>query len=95
MVQSEPWYVDIVNYYTGEAPLWWSEHDKNRFFSLVKFFYWNDPYLFKYCSDQIFRRCVPDNKIRSVLSFCNDQSCGSILVGRKELSKSFSVICIS
>ena len=36
MVQSEPWYADIVNYLvTGEIPLGWSKHDKDQFFSLV------------------------------------------------------------
>jgi len=40
MVQSEPWYGDFINYLvTGEAPLGWSKHDKDRFFYLVKFFY--------------------------------------------------------
>ena len=73
MVQSEPRYADIVNYLvTGEIPVGWSKHDKDRFFSMVKFFYWDDPYSFKYYSDQIFRRCILDNKIRNVLSFCHD-----------------------
>jgi len=52
MVQAEPWYADIVNYLvTGEIPLGWNKHDKDKFFYLVKFFYWDDPYLFKYYSD--------------------------------------------
>ena len=88
MVQSEPWYADIVNYLvTGEIPMGWSKHDKDRFFSLVKFFYWDDPYLFKYCADQIFRRCIPDNEIRDVLSFCHDQACGGHFSGKKTAAK--------
>jgi len=95
MVQSKPWYADIVNYLvTGEIPMGWSKHDKNRFFSLVKFFYWDNPYLFKYCPDQIFRRCILNNEIRNVLSFCHDQASGSILVEGKQLPKSFNVVCI-
>ena len=39
MVQSEPWHADIVNYLvTGEIPMGWNKHDKDRFFSPVKFF---------------------------------------------------------
>ena len=65
MVQSEPWYADIVNYLViGEIPLDWRKHDKEKFFSLVIFFYWDDPCLFKYYFDKIFRRCIPDNEIR-------------------------------
>ena len=95
MVQSEPWYADIVNYLViGEIPLGWSKHDKAKFFSLVKFFYWDNPYLFKYCLGQTFKRCIPDNEIRNVLSFYQDQACGGILVRRKQLTKSFSVVCV-
>ena len=69
---------------TGEIPLDWSKHDKDKFFYLVKFFYWDDPYLFKYCYDQMFRRCMSDNEIRSVFSFYYDQALGGgILVRRK------------
>jgi len=88
MIQSEPWYADIVNYLvTGETPLGWNKYDKDRFFSLVKFFYWDDPYSFKYCFDQIFRRCIPDNEIISVLSFCHDQACGGYFSGKKIAAK--------
>ncbi|XP_060962150.1 uncharacterized protein LOC133032282 [Cannabis sativa] len=53
-VSSLPWYVDIVNYLvTGEIPSHWSKQDKNKFYSEVKNFIWDDPYLFKYCPDQI------------------------------------------
>jgi len=72
---------------TGKIPISWSKHDKDQFFSLVKFFYWDDPYLFKYCSDQIFRRCIPDNEIRNVLSFCHDQACGGHFSGKKAAAK--------
>jgi len=95
MVQSEPWYAYIVNYLvTGKILMSWSKHDKDRFFSLVKFFYWDDPYLFKYSSNQILGRCIPDNEIRNVLAFCHDQACGGHFSGKKQLSKSFNVVCI-
>ena len=44
-------------------------------------------YLFKYCSDQIIRRCVPDEKIKSVLSFCHELSCGRYFGPRKPTEK--------
>ena len=53
----------------------------------MKFFVWDDPYLFKYCSDQMFRRCIPDHEVRSVLSFCHDQACGGHFSGRKTTAK--------
>ncbi|XP_062103761.1 uncharacterized protein LOC133814870, partial [Humulus lupulus] len=44
----------------GEIPSHWSKHDKSKFYSEVKNFIWDDPYLFKYCPDQIIRRCIPN-----------------------------------
>ncbi|XP_038887143.1 uncharacterized protein LOC120077333 [Benincasa hispida] len=40
-----------------------------------KYFVWNPPYLWKICSDQIVRRCVPDEESESVLSFCHQMVC--------------------
>jgi len=52
VVHPDPWYADIVNYLdSSRIPEGWTKNDRDRFFHLVKFFIWNDPYLFKYCSD--------------------------------------------
>ena len=54
-----PWFADIVNYLViGQMPLHWGRQDKFKFLSMVKYFFWDDPYLFKYCPDQIIRRCI-------------------------------------
>jgi len=53
----------------------------------MKFLVWDDPYLFKYCADQVFRRCIPDNGVRSVLSFCHDQACGGHFNRRNTAAK--------
>jgi len=64
-----------VNYLiAGSIPEGWTTNDRDRFLHLVKFFVWDNPYLFKYCSDQVFRRCIPDNEVRSVLSFYHDRA---------------------
>ncbi|KAL5580549.1 hypothetical protein UlMin_012991 [Ulmus minor] len=73
------WYADIANYLVSrQDPSTWSAQDKRKFLAEVKNFYWNDPYLFKYCPDQIIRRCIPDMEIDSVLTFCHTYACGSI-----------------
>jgi len=88
MIQSKPWYADIINYLVpGEIPLGWGKHGKDIFFYLVKIFYWDDPYLFKYCFDLIFRRCILDNEIRSVLSCYHEQACGGHFSGKKTAAK--------
>jgi len=57
-----PWFADIMNYLvTGQMPSHWTKHDKSKFLAEVKHFFWDDPYLFKYCPDQIIRRCIPES----------------------------------
>ncbi|XP_024041924.1 uncharacterized protein LOC112099055 [Citrus clementina] len=71
-VTSMPWYANIVNFLvTGKMPLQWNAQEKKKFFVEVKKFYWDDPYLFKYCPDQIFRRCIPDNETNGQVELAN------------------------
>ncbi|XP_077232312.1 uncharacterized protein LOC143868580 [Tasmannia lanceolata] len=53
---------DLTSTQEGATPDHWSNQDKYRFHSQVKYFFWDDPYLFKTCSDQIVRRCVPNHE---------------------------------
>ena len=41
-----------------------------------KYYVWDDSYLWRFCSDQIIRRCVPNHEFHSVLSFCYAFACG-------------------
>ncbi|XP_052297041.1 uncharacterized protein LOC127902243 [Citrus sinensis] len=71
----------------GKMPLQWNAQEKKKFFVEVKKFYWDDPYLFKYCPDQIFRRCIPDNEVSSVINFCHSEACGGHFSSRKTTAK--------
>ena len=63
-----PWYADIVNYLvTGQIPAQWTD---------IKKYYFDDPYLFKYCPDQIMRRCVPNDEQIRILTFCHSEAYG-------------------
>jgi hypothetical protein len=49
------WFANFVNFLVlRHLPAHWSTQDKRKFLNEVKKFYWDDPYLFKYCPDQIF-----------------------------------------
>ena len=51
---SYPWFADIVNYLvTGAVPPDWTPQDKKRFLNWSRVFFYDDPFLFKYCADQI------------------------------------------
>ena len=50
----ELWYVDIINYLvTRQLPAEWIKQNKYHFFTQVQYFFSEEPYLFKYCPDQI------------------------------------------
>jgi len=55
--------------------------------SQARYFFWEGPYLFKYCSDQIIRRCIPNEKVRSVLSFYHELACGGHFGPHKSAEK--------
>ena len=59
LVEVAPWYIHIANYLvTGEVPSEWKKQDKKHFFAKIHNYYWEEPFLFKYCADQIIRKCV-------------------------------------
>jgi hypothetical protein len=87
-ISTMPWFVNIVNFLaTGDLPAHWSTQDKRKFLNEVKFFYWDDPYLFKYCPDQIFRRCISDNEVISVIKFYHSEACGGHSSSKKTTAK--------
>jgi hypothetical protein len=87
-VSCTPWYVDYANYLaTGEMPLSWSRVDKRNFKRRVAQYFWDDPFLFKYGSDQILRKCVPNEEIPSILSFCHSHACGGHFRAKKTAAK--------
>ncbi|GKB62674.1 hypothetical protein Tco_0918860 [Tanacetum coccineum] len=47
-----PWFTDFANYLLGDVILkGMTYQQKNKFFSDLKKYFWEDPYLFKVCSD--------------------------------------------
>nr|GEX79809.1 retrovirus-related Pol polyprotein from transposon 17.6 [Tanacetum cinerariifolium] len=57
--QSTPWFADFANYHAVNFVIkGMSSQQKSKFFKDVKHYFWDDPYLFKICVDQVIRRCV-------------------------------------
>ncbi|CAN6583131.1 unnamed protein product [Malus baccata var. baccata] len=72
-----PWFADLVNYLaTGVVHPDFSFQQKKKFLSDVKHYLWDEPYLYKYCPDQIIRRCIPEVEQDSVLRFAHQYACG-------------------
>ncbi|KAM1620715.1 hypothetical protein ACFXTN_017669 [Malus domestica] len=74
---SEPWYADLVNFLvTKRIPSTYTRHQRDKLRHDARFYVWDDPYLWKFCPDQIVCRCVHDSECRSILSFCHTYACG-------------------
>ena len=83
-----PWYADIVNYLvTGQIPTQWTSQQKNKFLEDIKKYYFDDPYLFKCCPDQLMRRCVPNNEQIRIITFCHSEACEGYFSVRKTTDK--------
>ncbi|RVX03601.1 Retrovirus-related Pol polyprotein from transposon 17.6 [Vitis vinifera] len=87
-VDLAPWYSHIANFLvTGEVPSEWSAQDKRYFLAKIHAYYWEEPFLFKYCADQIIRKCVPEQEQSGILSHCHDSACGGHFASQKTAMK--------
>ncbi|GKA96697.1 reverse transcriptase domain-containing protein [Tanacetum coccineum] len=74
---STPWFADFANYHAGNFVVkGMSSQQKNKFFKDVKHYFWDDPYLFKICADQVIRRCVFGQEAHDILMACHNRPTG-------------------
>ncbi|RDX83816.1 putative mitochondrial protein, partial [Mucuna pruriens] len=69
---SPPWFADICNFVAASRfPPEASRAYKDKLRSDAKYYIWDDPYLWRLCSDKVIRRCIPEAEFNSVLQFCH------------------------
>ena len=84
LIEVAPWYAHIANYLvTREVPSEWKAQDKKYFFAKIHAYYWEEPFLFKYCADQIIRKCVPEEEQQRILNHCHENACGGHFASQK------------
>ena len=87
-LEKAPWYAHIANFLTtGEIPVEWKGQDKKYFFAKIHSYYWEEPFLFKYCADQIIRKCVPEEEQQGILTHCHESACGGHFASQKTTMK--------
>ncbi|KAJ9555511.1 hypothetical protein OSB04_010125 [Centaurea solstitialis] len=83
-----PWYADFVNYLVcGIVPHDFNSPQRKKFLHDVKFYFWDDPHLYRSCSDSIIRRCVPIEETDSILAHCHTLPCGGHAGSGKTVAK--------
>ncbi|GJX46931.1 reverse transcriptase domain-containing protein [Tanacetum coccineum] len=90
----EPWYADYVNYIVRKiVPPNWTPEKRRRFFSQVKNYFLDEPYVFKLYPNNVIRQCVAGNEILEILAHCHFGPTGghysASITGRKVYESGF------
>nr|GEU73963.1 reverse transcriptase domain-containing protein [Tanacetum cinerariifolium] len=63
------WFADLANYHAGNFIIkGMTSQQKQKFFKDARHYFWDDPYLFRTCADQIIRRCVAGKEAIDILN---------------------------
>ncbi|GJX16310.1 reverse transcriptase domain-containing protein [Tanacetum coccineum] len=74
---STPWFADFANYHAGSFVVkGMSSQQKKKFFKDVKHYFWDDPYFFNICADQVIQRCVFGQDAHDILMDCHNRRTG-------------------
>ncbi|KAL0416225.1 UNVERIFIED_CONTAM: hypothetical protein Slati_3454400 [Sesamum latifolium] len=91
----DPWFADFANFLVGKViPSHLSYQQRKRFFSDIKYYLWDEPYLYKRCGDGMVRRCVLEEEMQSILGFCHDREVGGHHGGLKQQQRCYNVVSI-
>ncbi|KAK5846533.1 hypothetical protein PVK06_002824 [Gossypium arboreum] len=83
-----PWFADIANFLaTNVIPKGLTHQQKKRFFTDVKNYFWEDPFLFRICANQVIRRFVTRTEALKILEHCHSRPAGGHYGGNKTAHK--------
>jgi len=72
-----PWFANIVNYLVSSVvPEIFSKSLANKLKSDVKYYMWDVPYLWRFSSHQVIRRCITEHEIPRILNCCHNSVVG-------------------
>nr|GFB37012.1 reverse transcriptase domain-containing protein [Tanacetum cinerariifolium] len=87
---STPWFADLANYHAGNFIIkGMTSHKKQKFFKDARHYFWDDPYLFRTCADQIIRRCMAGKEAIDILNACHSGPTGGHYVANYTVKKVF------
>ena len=87
-VDETPWFADIANYLaSGLVPIDLTTHYSKKFFQDLRYYYWDDPLLFKSCANGMLRRCIPEVEVHSNIEHYHDLPCGGHAAASKTSAK--------
>nr|GFB75207.1 reverse transcriptase domain-containing protein [Tanacetum cinerariifolium] len=76
---STPLFADIANFHAGNfIKKGLTSQQKKKFFKDVKHYFWDDPYLFRICMDQIICHCAHGQEAIDILKACHEGPTGGL-----------------
>nr|GFA84794.1 reverse transcriptase domain-containing protein [Tanacetum cinerariifolium] len=74
---STPWFADLANYHARNFIIkGMTSQQKQKFFKDARHYFWDDPYLFRTCADQIIRSFVAGKEAIDILNACHSRPIG-------------------
>lgn len=71
-----PWFADFANYLASNITPERLTFNQKKFMYDVQKYYWDDPYLFRVCTDGLIRRCVSEVEMVPILKACHSSPVG-------------------
>ena len=66
--EEDSWFADIVNYLVSNVmPPELTPTQRKKFLHEVKWYMWDEPFIFRQGTDQIIRRCIPYSETGGIL----------------------------
>nr|GEY78129.1 reverse transcriptase domain-containing protein [Tanacetum cinerariifolium] len=74
---STPWFIDFANYHAGNFIIkGMTSQQKQKFLKDARHYFWDDPYFFRTCPEQIIRCCVAGKEAIDILNACHSGPTG-------------------
>ena len=87
-VDEAPWYVDFANYLSSRVlPNGMTFQQKRKFFSDLKYYFWEEPFLYRHYADQVIRRCILEEEMKNILGHCHEREVGGHFGGTRTTAK--------
>nr|GEV26518.1 reverse transcriptase domain-containing protein [Tanacetum cinerariifolium] len=87
---STPWFADFANYHARKFIInGMTTQQKQKIFKDARHYFWDDPYLFRTCPDQIICRCVASQEAIDILKACHSGPTGGHYVANYTAKKVF------
>ncbi|KAF8050838.1 hypothetical protein N665_1866s0002 [Sinapis alba] len=83
-----PWFSEIANYLAADQePLKFTGNDKKKFLKDVRHYFWDEPFLYKQCVDNVFRSCITEEEIPGILFHCHGSNYAGHFAASNTVSK--------